>query len=481
MTTFLKSRWSWVALMALASLPLMGWWTTGLFDLDEGYYAAVAGEMLRRGEWITPYYNGEPWYEKPILLYWLAIPSIAWFGQDFGPRLPSVLATLTTYGMTTFFVNRHFGKSAAFLSTLVLASSLLMVVVGRMMMTDPLLVMAFTAAMFAFWESLSNPRLRYLVGLSLGLAVLAKGPVAVILFALVAAVFYWRQPALRAGYHGGWWLAAAVFLAVVASWYVPAYLKDGQVFVQEFLVKQNLGRFAGGDEAHTIKQWWGYLLYFPILLIGMFPWSLIAWLLPRLAKVTNGPLIHFLAIWAIAIFAFFTVSQAKLPHYILPCLPPLAIVIGVYLASSAISRKALGAWPAAWILAICVVTNVGFASWYLNSGQRELHDLAAGLKNQPDTVIAYQMTRRNKALGTGSTQIQETSHPSLAFYVNRTILESESLGQLFDTKQPIRILTRKGRLTETDVATAASAGFLLEVINEGDDHYQLWRLEPLPK
>ena len=85
--------WKW---WFFAALPLVGTWLYGLFDLDEGFYAAVTREMIIRGEWITPYYNGAPWFEKPILLYWLAKVTVMVFG-DFGARLPSILCNLAFY------------------------------------------------------------------------------------------------------------------------------------------------------------------------------------------------------------------------------------------------------------------------------------------------------------------------------------------------------------------------------------------------
>jgi len=120
-----SSRRRWIIVWVLACLPLMGWWLYGLFDVDEGFYGAVVAEMNRRGEWITPYYNGKAWFEKPILLYWLAKPCLALFGDMIGPRLPSILTTLGTYGAVAWFANRRLGATVAQLSVLFLASSLL--------------------------------------------------------------------------------------------------------------------------------------------------------------------------------------------------------------------------------------------------------------------------------------------------------------------------------------------------------------------
>jgi len=86
---------------------MVGWWTYGLFDLDEGFYASVTGSMIRHHEWITPLYNGKPWFEKPILMYWLAKPSVMLFGTEVGPRLPSVLCTIALYAIDGVQVRVH--------------------------------------------------------------------------------------------------------------------------------------------------------------------------------------------------------------------------------------------------------------------------------------------------------------------------------------------------------------------------------------
>ncbi|MCC7103416.1 MAG: glycosyltransferase family 39 protein, partial [Fimbriimonadaceae bacterium] len=137
----------------LCGLPLCGYWLTGLFDLDEGFYGAISREMLRRGDWITPHYNGAPWFEKPILVYWLAAPSIAVFGEDFGPRLPSVLCAIGLYWLTWRMVRRDYDELAANLAALMLASSLLVVACSRQLMTDMPLVLAEMAASYSFWRS----------------------------------------------------------------------------------------------------------------------------------------------------------------------------------------------------------------------------------------------------------------------------------------------------------------------------------------
>ena len=133
-TTEHKPQATWFMAWAIAVLPLLGWWLYGLFDLDEGFYGSVVSEMNRRGEWITPYYNGHPWFEKPILLYWVAKPFMMAFGDVVGPRLPSVLATIGTYGLVAWFVRRRWNDETA---RWCLRCRLLLLIVGlgRMMMT----------------------------------------------------------------------------------------------------------------------------------------------------------------------------------------------------------------------------------------------------------------------------------------------------------------------------------------------------------
>src|SRR5436309_2301812 len=129
----------WLALLGCAVLPLLGFWLYGLFDLDEGFYAAVVAEMNRRGEWITPYFNGQPWFEKPILLYWLAKPAVLLFGQQLGPRLPSALAAFGTYLVCGTFLKKKVHRLAGEWCLVILSTSILLLGLGRMMMTDAVL------------------------------------------------------------------------------------------------------------------------------------------------------------------------------------------------------------------------------------------------------------------------------------------------------------------------------------------------------
>lgn len=475
-----------------AILPLLGWWLYGLFDVDEGFYGAVVAEMNRRGEWITPYYNGHPWFEKPILLYWLAKPFVALFGLAIGPRLPSILATLGTYWLVSWFGRRRFGDHVARWCVLVLSTSLLVVGVGRMMMTDALLQFCLSGAMLTFWESLeASPRWRWWTAFFLGLGVLAKGPVALLLFVPILVVTFavdwkpssrklvWQDQDFRAKFRGGWLVGILILAVTIASWYLPAYLVNGQEFVQKFLIEQNLNRFTGGDAAHTIPGAMGYLIYFVVLLIGMMPW--IFFLRSSIKHSLESPLGRYFLVWGLIPFLFFTISKAKLPHYILPCCVPLAFVLGSRLANYRSEDNSLRPYRGAFIASVVVtiLANFGFI-YYYNLFHREVHELAYYVKDhqKPDEQVdSYQMSRRQKSMGTGKLKIQETSHPSLAMYLDQPLNEPETVEDLLANPAPQWIITRWNRLQSADVIQLKASGRTFEEVDNGN-LYKLFKLGP---
>lgn len=492
--------------LCLAVIPLLGWWLTGLFDLDEGFYAAVVAEMNRRGEWITPFYNGSPWFEKPILAYWLAKPALMLFGDSIGPRLPSVLCTIGTYLLIAGYLRRRVSENAATWSVLILGSSLVFVAVGRMMMTDMPLVLAFTGAMLSFWESLvGNRRWRILTAALLGVSVLAKGPVALILFVPIAAWTYWKQPSLRPAFKGYWLAGTAVLAAVIATWYIPVYLVNGQLFVQKFLIEQNIGRFTGGDAAHSIKGAWTIILYIPVILIGMMPWSGWIWKAwrnspssfsadasssdPEIVSRENeeggrgveSAFHSYLAAWAAIIFIFFSVSSAKLPHYVLPVFTPVAMLLGIYFAQ----KKPLDsvrqmAFPIAWTLFIAILANAGILWWYQQSGQSEAHMFARYIRANSihkveRSVAVFQVPKKEGRLSAGTLKLQETSLPSMLLYLDSTVNEADTPEEVIQGKSHW-LFTRKGRITDEIRAEFVRLGKPLQPIGPTGDNFEVYEV-----
>ncbi len=467
-----QSRFS---LAWLSILPLLGWWLYGLFDLDEGYYAAVVAEMNRRGEWITPYFNGKPWFEKPILLYWAAKPCIALFGEMIGPRLPSILATLATYALVGWFARRHLGQRQATRAILVMGSSLIVVGAGRMMLTDPLLVLALTAAFTTYWESIVGDwRWRWVTAVSLGFGILAKGPVCVLLFVPIAGVTAWKFPELRPRMTRGWTIGTLFLLAIVATWYIPAYLVNGHTFVQQFLIEQNFGRFTGGDAAHTVTGIGGLLFYVIILAVGMPPWSFRipdAWRFSR-----KEPLAFYLKTWALVIFVFFTISGAKLVHYILPACPALALLIADELEFSNYSMRKM----AIWTVMVSVIANAVFIAWYRASGQWEMHQIARYVRDHAssnDVVAEYGIGKESKDKGTMKPHLKQTSEPSALLYLNRTVIDTDHWSEVASAPGRVWLITLIG--ADVPYERPAPGKVLVSVkVMPNMNRYQLFRLEP---
>lgn len=497
--------------LCLAVIPLLGWWLTGLFDLDEGFYAAVVAEMNRRGEWITPFYNGKPWFEKPILAYWLAKPALMLFGDSIGPRLPSVLCTVGTYLLIAGYLRRRVSENAAAWSVLILGSSLIFVAVGRMMMTDMPLVLAFTGAMLSFWESLvGDRRWRIVTAALLGVGVLAKGPVALILFVPIAGWTCWKQPSLRPAFKGYWLVGTAVLAAVIATWYIPVYMANGQLFVQKFLIEQNIGRFTGGDAAHSIKGAWTIILYLPVLLVGMMPWSGWVWkawpkkppssfsadtsandleIVSRESEeggrgVEILAFTKYLAAWAAIIFVFFSVSSAKLPHYVLPVFAPVAMLLGIYFAQ----KKPLDsvrhmAFPIAWTLFIAILANAGILWWYQQSGQSEAHMFARYIRDNSihkveRSVAVFQVPKKEGRLTAGTLKLQETSLPSMLLYLDAIVNEADTPEEVVEGKSHW-LFTRKGRITDQIRADFARLGKPLQPIGPTGDNFEVYEVGSL--
>ncbi|MBS1723401.1 MAG: glycosyltransferase family 39 protein [Armatimonadetes bacterium] len=446
MRTASKQLPDWI-LVAACLLPFLGFWSYGLFDLDEGFYGAVVVDMIRRGDWLTPTLNGVPWFEKPILAYWLAIPSVQLFGEAVGPRLPSVLCTLLTIWVLFRFVRDHLGAPAGRLTALLYSTNLLVVGIGRMMMTDAPLVLCITMAVTTFWRSLgpeqASRKLRLWSAFFVGLAILAKGPVGAILFLAIVGSIYVAEPLLRPRYRGFWLLGVLILLGTVASWYLPCYLVNGRVFIDKFLIEQNIGRFAGGDKAHTVPLW-AHPVYFPVILaLSALPWVFFLTKPARAAaqgevdEPTQARFGLLVKAWLLVPLVFFSLSGTKLPHYILPAVAPLSI----WFALSLVAGRRDWPWEKlglAWSACVLVLAQYAFALDWTNR-MREVQEAAKLVRKGDVPLYVY------KIGGTGetsiTTQLRETSHPSISFYLKRPLVDTSESSVLASAPLPHYVLT----------------------------------------
>lgn len=306
----------------------------GLTDLDEGFYASVSWEMRQRGEYLTPTFQGEPWFEKPPLLYWLMGASMRMFGENtFALRLPSVLMYWLTMIALGVWGNRRFGNGVGAKSALLFGIAPLSLLLARMAITDMALTFFLLMAVIALWEAPHRPFLWSVIGgIALGLAVLTKGPFGL---GLVGLLYLWQGRALPFR----WALVAlGIAFCVALPWYGGVYWQHGSEFFMEFVVRQNLLRFAGGDTAHSVWSLIGregiasllagiavYLLFYVLILwVGGFP---MAGFVEVLWQRHESLLARYLQRWCWLVFGLFTISFTKLPAYIFPMFPMLALLI----------------------------------------------------------------------------------------------------------------------------------------------------------
>lgn len=324
-------------------LLLIGLGDMGLTDRDEGSNAEAAREMLETGDWVSPTLNYEPRYAKPAFVYWIIGSTYALFGvNEFTARLPSALFGLGLLFLQYFFLNRLLGPAIALSGSLILLLNVEFIGIHRMVLTDPELVFFTTLATYSFWIGFHGEgrerQFLWLFYIGMAFAMLAKGPVGIII-PLLAVIPYltltrqWKKYFAGGKHFWGW----AVFMLIAAPWYLAMFSIHGADYLAAAQANTT-GRFANPMEGHG-----GTLLfYFPILLVGFFPWSgflpvgiyqsLKEWKSFRSGeKWGNGEdgLLMFSSLWIIGILVFFTISATRLPHYILPLFPAASLLVAV--------------------------------------------------------------------------------------------------------------------------------------------------------
>ena len=299
-----------------------------LLGPDEPRYARVAVEMARGNEFVTPTLAGEPWMEKPPLYYWLAGFGFRLFGEtEFAARLPAVIAALLMTGMTGVVGARLFGESCGRLAMIVAATSPLTFIYGKAATMD-LLVAAFVTLATSFFllrmTNTAGPSATHAAWLSMGFAVLAKGPIGVLIpiGIVIAACLLGRSPDAKRLISP---LSFGLFLLVGAPWFVAIYADQGFRFIEVFILNHNLQRFTSTIHNHPGPVYY----YLPVLAAGLFPWSILAFPAASSLRSLDSPAKTMLASWFLVPALLFSAAGSKLPGYILPCVPPLAIALAL--------------------------------------------------------------------------------------------------------------------------------------------------------
>jgi 4-amino-4-deoxy-L-arabinose transferase-like glycosyltransferase len=338
-------RWLLLLLTFCTFFILLG--SRALNEPDEGRYSEIAREMIETGNWLVPHFWYLPHLDKPPMTYWLVAASMKIFGQnEWAVRLPLALAGISGVWATFLLGCSLGGRRVGIWSALILQTSLLYFVMSRMLTTDIFLT-AFNAwAIYFFWRSWLCAKAEsgkrkaenknffawHLAGwAAIALGFLTKGPIALAIpIAAFAALLIFRRKEISAkmilfaGLFGG----LILFLLLVLPWFLAVFQR-----VPDAAHYMILGQAAGHLLGTTIKNRHGSIFYFfGILAVGLLPWTiLLGWLWRRAhwrklpAPQKDGWLL--LNVWAIFNFTLFSFSQAKLPAYILPIFPALAILL----------------------------------------------------------------------------------------------------------------------------------------------------------
>jgi len=340
-------------------VPIFGGDGLGLVGADEPRYAQVARQMLARRDYITPVLWGHPWLEKPALYYWRAMFAFREFGvHDWSARLPSASFAFMLVVLTYLHI-RRFRNGGQLDAALITASCAGILSFARGASTDMQLAAPFCIGMLGWYAWYETDSKFWLFDLYffVGAATLAKGPVAPLLALVIIGIFAALRREWSLFRRSLWWPGFVLYFAMVLPWYI-AVQRRNPTFLKIFFLQHNLERFATNRFEHYHPFWY----YVPVVLLGLTPWAVIAvtafvdavggsineWKARRakyhyVGHIRAGDAFpEFLVLWALVVIVFFSFSESKLPGYILPALPPLAILAGDYL--NRIRTRGLKLW-----------------------------------------------------------------------------------------------------------------------------------------
>ncbi len=378
-------------------VPMFGGAGMGLVGADEPRYAQIAHEMLGRFDsaqtlkdrlsaCVTPYLYGRPWLEKPALYYWRAMFLFQDFGvHDWSARLPST--TFAFIMVLLIYVHmRRFRPGGHLDAALITVACAGIIGFARGASTDMQMAAPLAIGLLGWyaWYETDSKFWLYDIYFFTGLATLAKGPVAAFLAGVIILAFAILRRDWKVIYRTLWWPGIVLYFAMVLPWFI-AVQHQNPTFFREFFLEHNLERFATDRYQHA-QPFWYYLV---VVLLAVMPWTVVAvkalidgiqtsaaeWRLryTRNLKPVNRPgdaFPEFLVIWALIPIVFFSFSRSKLPGYILPSIPPIAILTGDYLFRR--RKPGLNRWVLGGHAFVCAaMTMAAFTvPWFVAHGRQ---------------------------------------------------------------------------------------------------------------
>jgi len=309
------------------------WFNLGgvpLFDQDEGAFGEATREMVASGNYLATTVNGQPFYDKPILTFWLQAAAVHAFGpREAAVRLPSAIASTLWIVALYLFVRRRYGERTGAAAAFMLATGAQIPIIAKAAIADALLNLFLALTMGSIWLHLESGRRRYAraAAACMALGFLTKGPIAIAIPLGASLAFVLCKKRV-----GAWTRALAdpvaigLFVAIAAPWYVAEYRVLGPGFVRAFVLKHNIGRLAHPMEGHR-----GSLFYYiPVVLLGLLPYTvLLLRAAVRVRRWIGDDSLLFGAIWFALVFVFFSVSGTKLPHYVIYGYTPLFLLMAL--------------------------------------------------------------------------------------------------------------------------------------------------------
>ncbi len=316
-------------LVIIAASYLFFFHNLGSYSLkepDEGRYAEIPREMIEMGDYITPHLNYVRYFEKPPLFYWMTALSYKTFGmKEWSFRLPNALIALLCIVITYLFVARWFTDEIGLLSSLMLMSCFGFIALTHIVTIDMLFSCLLFISLLCFFEFYRDkkPPFLYFFFITLALAILAKGPVALILLGATIVLFLLTEKRISFLKEMASVKGLLLFTLLAAPWFIAVSIKEKEFFYF-FFVDQHILRFLTTKHKRS-----GPLYYFlPVLFGGLFPWS---FFLPRaLIDLWRVKELRLFFILSAVVFAFLSISGSKLPPYILPVFPALCIIMAIF-------------------------------------------------------------------------------------------------------------------------------------------------------
>jgi 4-amino-4-deoxy-L-arabinose transferase len=308
----------------------------GLWIPDETRYAQISQEMLLSGHWATPHFMGLRYFEKPAAGYWMIAIGQAIFGQNlFGVRVASALSLGLSVLLAWCVAGRLWRQPSVQWTCAVVYMSLAMVAAGAGYANlDPQFTLWVNLSLVALWYAVDAPTRRQkiaawsLVGLACSMGFMTKGFLALLLPVLVALPYMaWQRRFGELLRYGPLAVLVAVLLAL--PWALTVHSQEADYW-HYFFWDEHIRRFAGDDAQHA-EPWYYYL---PVLLMASLPWvALLPGTLLQAWKTRLQAPVGFLCLWLLLPLVFFSLAKGKLPSYIMPCLLPLALLVGHGLAT----------------------------------------------------------------------------------------------------------------------------------------------------